>query len=70
MGAAPVKAYYSSPGNPLAEFTASDLMRDAEYTIHVRLRFDWRFRLGMRLVRLGFRLMGAKFKVADEEPLP
>jgi hypothetical protein len=64
-----VKDAYGSPDKPMAEFTASDLMSDAEFTMHVRLRFDWRFRLGMWLVKIGVRLMGAKLKVEGEEPL-
>jgi hypothetical protein len=65
-----VKDPYGSADKPVAEFTASDLMSDVEFTMHVALRYDWRYRLGLWLVKLGIRLMGAKVKVEGEESLP
>jgi hypothetical protein len=50
-------------------FKASEAIGGAEFTIHVQLHLDWRFQLGLWLVKLGIRLMGAKFKVEGEEPL-
>ncbi len=41
-------------------FCASELMSDADVTINVTLVMDWRFRLGLWLMRLGARIMGAR----------
>jgi hypothetical protein len=53
---------------PVFKFSASD-DEDAEFTMHVQLHLDWRFQLGLWLVKIGVRLMGAKLKVEGEEPL-
>lgn len=45
---------------PAIEIKGSEAMREAEFTINVRFRFDRRFRLGLWLVRLGFRVMGVR----------
>jgi hypothetical protein len=52
--------------DPLA-FKAGDMLRDghAELAVTVRLIRDWRFRLGMRLIRWGARLAGFALRVVE-----
>jgi hypothetical protein len=44
----------------------SEVMKDAEITVNVRVVNDWRWRLGMWLIRLGVRMVGASLKI--EQP--
>jgi hypothetical protein len=37
---------------------ARELMSDTHVTVHVKTIFDWRFRLGLRLMKIGAHLMG------------
>jgi hypothetical protein len=46
-----------------SRINASDLMHDSTMVVHVCVVYDWRWRVGLWLVRLGVRVMGARCKV-------
>lgn len=52
----------------------SDLVRDRDgkmtFTVHAVLIRDWRFRLGLQLMKWGARVAGYRVEVKDAGPAP
>lgn len=51
--------------SPLPTFKMSELARDMTLTVHIRIIHDWRFRLGLWLVRIGARLAGFAVRTTE-----
>jgi hypothetical protein len=54
--------------NGEVEINASDAFKGQTLTIDVAIRKDWRFRLGVLLLRAGVRVLRCGIEIKDADP--